>query len=119
MLYVRYYVHMKREKTISITDARRNIFDIADSVQKPDTHYTLTERGSAKAVIMSAKEFEMWRETLDVEREMPDLERDIKLFEKDLKSGAYKKYSTLDDILAKEGYEKVRNNVLAKSKKGT
>ena len=97
-------------------------------VAKTSSHYTLTDRGRPKAVIMSAEEFESWAETLEVMRDMPDLEKDIEQAEKDLKTGAYKNYSTLDEILEEEGYVKVgkkvkkqdvSDKILSKSKKRT
>lgn len=88
-------------KTTSISDARKNIFMIADEVQNPDTHYILTENGKAKAVIMSAEEFESWQETIEVLHDFPDLKNDIAQAEKEFASG---EYVTLDDLLAQEGY---------------
>lgn len=44
--------------TLSISEARKKFFTIADDVQSPDTYYTLTERGRPKAVIVSADRFE-------------------------------------------------------------
>lgn len=49
---------MKTKNLISVTEARKNIFAITESVQKSDTHYTLTERGIPTAVIISAERFE-------------------------------------------------------------
>lgn len=49
---------MKIKNILSITEARKKIFDIAEKVQKPDTFYTLTERGKAKMVMISAEKFE-------------------------------------------------------------
>jgi len=95
---------MDAKTTLSISEARKKIFKIAKMVQKPSTRYTLTDKGKPKAVVMSADEFESWQETLEVVKEFPDLEKDIKELEKDIKSGAYKKYTTLEDILAKEGF---------------
>lgn len=95
---------MDAKTTLSISEARRRIFEIAEDVQKPNTHFTLTENGRPKVVIMSAEEFESWQETLEVMREFPDLQRDIEEAERDYKSGAYKNYPTLEDILAKEGF---------------
>ncbi|MEA3272708.1 MAG: type II toxin-antitoxin system Phd/YefM family antitoxin [Patescibacteria group bacterium] len=94
------------QNIISITQARNDIFKIADKVQKGNTYYTLTEHGRAKAVIMSAEEFDSWVETMEVMRDIPDLKKDIEEVERDLKSGAYKKYTTLEEILAKEGFVK-------------
>ena len=87
-----------------ISEARKKIFKIAMEVQKPATHYTLTENGRPKAVMMSAEEFESWQETLEVIQDFPDLEKDVRGLERDIKSGAYKKYITLEDLLIKEGF---------------
>ncbi|MCX5749012.1 MAG: type II toxin-antitoxin system Phd/YefM family antitoxin [Candidatus Saganbacteria bacterium] len=92
---------MRAKTTLSISEARKNIFDIAEQVQKPSTYYTLTENGRPKAVVMSAEEFESWTETLDVIAEFPGLKNSIKEAEKEYKSGDY---ITLEDLLEKEGY---------------
>jgi len=92
---------MSIKTTIPITEARKKIFTIAKDVQKAGQHYTLTEKGRPRAVIMSAEEFESWQETLEVIKEFPDLDKDIKEAEKDYKKGDY---ITLEDLLGKEGY---------------
>jgi prevent-host-death family protein len=92
---------MDTKTTIPISEARKKIFKIAEKVQKPATHYTLTEKGRPKAVIMSAEEFESWQETLEVMRNFPGLEKDIKKAEKEYKRGDC---LTLEKILAKEGF---------------
>lgn len=95
---------MDTKTTLSISEARKRIFEIAEKVQKPDTYYILTENGRPKIVIMSAEEFESWQETFEVMRDFPDLKKDIEEVERDIKSGAYKNYPTLEEIFAKEGY---------------
>lgn len=95
---------MNTKTTLSISEARKNIFDIASDVQKPNNYYTLTENGRPKAVILSAADFESWQETLEVMRDFPDLDKDIKEADRAVASGAYKKWATLDDLLKKEGY---------------
>lgn len=92
---------MDSKTTLSISEARKRIFRIAAEVQRPHTHYTLTENGRPKAVIMSAEEFESWHETLEVMRDFPDLKKDIAQAERDYKRG---NYITLEDVLAKEGF---------------
>lgn len=89
---------------MSISEARKRIFEIAKEVQKPGNFYTLTEKGRQKAVIMSAEEFESWAETLEVMKEFPNLKKEIKETNKAIKSGEYKKWTTLEEILAKEGF---------------
>lgn len=85
---------MNTQTTLSISEARRNIFHIAEEVQKPYIHYTLTEKGRPCAVIMSADEFESWQETLDVMQEFPDLKKDLARANCAVATGAYKKYKT-------------------------
>ncbi len=94
---------MKPSKTLSITEARKIIFKMADDVQKPDTYYTLTENGRPKAVVMSAEEFDSWQETMEVLSD-PRLLKDIKIAQAEFDNG---EYVTLDQLLKEEGY--VRN----------
>lgn len=95
---------MDTKTTLPISQARSIIFDIAEQVQKPGAYYTLTEKGLPKAVIMSAEEFESWQETLEVMSENPGLKNDLKEVDQDVKSGKYKTYTSLEQLLGKEGY---------------
>jgi len=95
---------MNTKTTMTITEARKKIFDVAKGAQRPGTYYTLTEKGRPKVVIMSAEEFESWRETLDVIQECPNLDKDVEETNLAVKSGKYKNWVTLDDLLAKKGY---------------
>lgn len=99
MFDVRYHVHMTTKTTLSLTEGRKRFFDIAERVQRPNIYYTLTDKGRPKVVVMSAEEFESWVETLEVMRDFPNLSEDIKEVEDDLKSGRYKTYSSLEDLL--------------------
>ena len=95
---------MKADRTIPITEARKRIFEIVEEVQKPDIHYTLTENGRPKAVILSVEEFESLWETIETLEEIPDLAKDIAEYERDKKTGADRLYPTLEQILEKEGF---------------
>lgn len=86
-----------------MTEARKRIFEIAQEVQVPGVHYTFTEKGTPKAVLMSAEEFESWQETLEVMRDFPDLKKDIAEADAAIKSGEYKTWTTLEQLLAREG----------------
>ena len=94
---------MSHETTLPLTEARRTIFTLASNVQKPGRYYTLTDNGRAKAVIMSAQEFESWVETLEVMRDFPTIAKDAAEARRDFKSGKWKKYTSLESILEKEG----------------
>ncbi|MFH1769315.1 MAG: type II toxin-antitoxin system Phd/YefM family antitoxin [Parcubacteria group bacterium] len=85
---------MNGRTTVPISEARKKIFDIADAVQKPSIHYTLTEQGRPKAVIMSVDEYESWVETLEILSD-PDAMKAIAKSEKEFDRG---EYVTLDEL---------------------
>jgi prevent-host-death family protein len=89
---------MNTKTTISISEARKRIFEISDEVQIPNRVYTLTADGKPKAVIMSAEEYESMMETMEVERIFPDLDKDIAEVNKAVKTGEWKKWPTLNDL---------------------
>lgn len=97
------HIMMNTQRTISITEARRRIFEIADEVQAPHKVYTLTADGKPKAVIMSAEEYESWVETMEVERLFPDLDKEIAETDDAVRTGAYKKWASLEDMAARRG----------------
>lgn len=92
---------MDTKTTLPISEARKQIFKISNDVQKSRVHYTFTDKGRPKVVLMSAEEFESWQETLEVTRNFPNLKTDIKKAEEDYKRN---NYITLEEILAKEGF---------------
>ncbi len=92
---------MDVKRTISISEARKRIFEIAEEVQAPHKIYTLTADGKPKAVIMSAEEYESWVETMEVMRIFPDLEKDIAETDEAVRTGEYKKWATLEDMIAR------------------
>lgn len=92
---------MNTKTTLPISEARKKIFEMAEKVQKPSTHYILTEKGKPKVAFMSAEEFESWQETLEVIRDFPGLEKDIKKAEREYRRG---NYSALEKVLSKEGF---------------
>ena len=89
---------MDVKRTISISEARKRIFDIAEEVQVPERVYTLTADGRPKAVIMSALEYESLLETISVLEEFPDIKKDIEEADEAFRTGEYKKWPTLDDL---------------------
>lgn len=96
---------MTTQTTISISEARKNIFSIAQRVQRPNVYYTLTENGRPKAVVMSAEEFESWAETLEVIKDFPHLATDAKRALHEYKAG---KYVLLEDVVSSR-HTKIRS----------
>lgn len=130
---VRYYVHkdvcqmsnsifikvpvkpMDSKTTIPISEARKRIFEIAEEVQKPDTYYTLTENGRAKAVLMSAEQFDSIMETIDILSD-PAVLDNIKKAEEEYKKGDYQTWEELKKEIG-FGQEKESTLVCEKPKK--
>lgn len=104
LIDVHYNVHMNIKNIIPISQARKDIFSIAKQVQRPGQHFTLTENGHPKLVVLSASEFESLVETVEVLGAFPELEDDI-----DEAENEYRRHNikTLDEILAGEGYIRV------------
>jgi len=94
---------MDPQTTISITEARKNIFKIVSDVEKTGAQYTLTEKGKPKAVILSADEFDSWLETIEVMEDWPNYQKDIDKVHKDIKSGKYLTYPTLEETMKLSG----------------
>lgn len=92
------------KNVIPVTEARRNIFSLVDDVDRKRSRFLLTDHGRAKAVIMSADEFDSWQETLEVMRDFPGLSKEIKEVKKDLASGKYRAYPTLEEVLGEQGF---------------
>ena len=97
------YKVMDSNTTISISEARKRIFEIAKEAQKPGVQYTLTENGRPILAVMSAEERDSILETLEVMRIFPDLDKTIAEVERDVKTGNYKKYTTLEQLNVKYG----------------
>ncbi|OHA16677.1 MAG: hypothetical protein A3G52_03045 [Candidatus Taylorbacteria bacterium RIFCSPLOWO2_12_FULL_43_20] len=92
---------MKAKTTISISEARKKIFDIAEEVQKPNNYYTFTEKGRPKAVLMSASDFEDIMEDMEILGD-PEFMDKIKKAEDEFKRG---EYVTLEKLKKELRYE--------------
>ena len=87
----------KKEIILPATQARNNFFKILKELNKT---YIITLGGKAKAVILSAQEYEDWRETIEIMSD-PTLVKDIEKAEEDFKNH---EYVTLEKVLAEEGF---------------
>lgn len=75
-------------KTLPITKVREDLTKIVDRANRLLDEYIITVNGSPAAVIMSAAEYESWKETNEI---MADkgLMKAIKEGEKDIEEGKY------------------------------
>ena len=85
---------------MSITDARKRFFELADEVQTPGVHYTLTEKGKPRVTMVSAADYEGLMETLDIISEDPQALTAIRKSQKEFAQG---KYITLADLKKEYG----------------
>ncbi len=72
--------------TLPITKAREDLTSIVDNVNKKLEEYVITVNGTPAAVIISAAEYESWKETNDI-MSNPKLLEAIKQGEKEIREG--------------------------------
>ncbi len=79
---------------IAAADARFGFFELLEKVARLRQIFTITKRGTAKAVIMSADEFEEWAETLEIASN-PKTVKGIKKGLKEIKSRRHLKHGDI------------------------
>lgn len=110
-------------RTLSITEARKRIFELTEGVQNPGVYFTLTEKGRACAVLMSVEEFEGWMETMDIVAEDPNIVQELRVARTQFARGEYvtleqlkETYGLSDSTHARRG-KRVRKSVAFRKKK--
>jgi antitoxin YefM len=83
--------------TISVSEAKIKLSALIENVSKTDEEVIITKNGKPIAVLVSADEFESWRETRGIQSNS-DLVAEIKKGLLDLKKGKVSLY-TLDELL--------------------
>ena len=73
-------------KTLSITKAREDLTNLVDRDNRLLDEFVITVNGSPAAVIMSAAEYESWKETNEIMSD-PGLMKSIRKGEKELNEG--------------------------------
>jgi prevent-host-death family protein len=73
-------------KTLPITKAREDLTTLVENANKRLDEYIITVNGTPAAVLISADEYESWRETNDIMSD-PRLVQAIKQGEKEIKQG--------------------------------
>ncbi|MEK7142905.1 MAG: type II toxin-antitoxin system Phd/YefM family antitoxin [Patescibacteria group bacterium] len=87
------------KKTITITEGRKELFRIAEEVQKPDTQFVFTVEGKPGVVLMSVDEYDSLMETMEI-LSNPEIIRDIRQAEKDYREGKYSSWEEVKKELA-------------------
>ncbi len=73
-------------QTLPITKAREDLANLVNNANKKLDEYIITVNGTPAAVLMSAAEFESWKETTEILAD-PGLMQAIREGEKDAKAG--------------------------------
>lgn len=97
---------MDTARTMSITEGRKRIFDLAEKAQVPGAYFTLTEKGKPRMILMSAQELESLLETIEVLRDFPDIAVRTKEADRAVKTGDFSNYISLDVVEKKLGIPK-------------
>ena len=75
-------------QTLSITKAREELTTLVNKAKTRLDEYVITVNGAPAAVLISAEEYESWKETNEIMSD-PALMKSIKQGEKDIKKGDY------------------------------
>ena len=75
-------------KTLPVTEARKNLTTLVNRANRLLDEYIITVNGKPAAVIMSAAEYESWKETNEILND-PGLMKAIKKGEEDIRKGRY------------------------------
>lgn len=81
-------------RTLPITKAREDLTKLVDNASKRLHEYVITVNGVPAAVLLSAAEYESWRETNEILADK-GLMRAIKEGEEDFKKGRYVTFEQL------------------------
>lgn len=83
-------------KTLPLSEVKMKLSELVDKVSKTDEEITITKNGRPAAVLVSAEEFESWRETIEILADK-DLMNDIKRGLSELKKKKARLY-TLEEL---------------------
>ena len=85
-------------KTLPLSEAKSRLSGLVEQVRALDDQVTITRNGRPAAVLVSAEEFERWKETIEVRGDAA-LMKEIRAGLRALRSRKARLY-TLDELLA-------------------
>lgn len=105
-------------QTLPITKAREELTSLVENAKKKLDEYIITVNGSPAAVIISAAEYESWKETVEILAD-PQLMKAIKQGEKDLAEGRVYEWEDVKKELGLKSTKNVPDKTHRSSKKRT
>ena len=83
---------------MTITEARKNLYTVADEAEHPGVAVAITHNGIPKVVVMSFEEYEGWQETMEIMAD-PELDQELTEAMKEMKAGKlHKDTISLDEV---------------------
>ena len=93
---VRYHVRMN--KFMTATEARKKFYDVIDEAEHPGIAVVITHEGIPKVAVMSFEEYEGWQETMEIMAD-PQLDKELTEAVKNMKKGKlHKDTISLDEM---------------------
>ncbi len=81
---------------VAISDARANLPELVNRVNKNMDRVVITINGQPKAVLVSEEELESLEETAEIFASNPNIKKDLKKSEKQIKEGKFVFLSNLE-----------------------
>lgn len=78
-------------QTLPITEARKGLATLVNDAKNKLDEYIITVNGSPAAVLISAAEYDSWKETMEIMAD-PALMEAIREGEEDIKAGRYQSW---------------------------
>jgi len=103
-------------KTLPITKAREELTTLVENAHRRLDEYIITVNGSPAAVLMSAQEYESWKETNEITSEAA-LMKAIREGEEDVKAGRVYDWEDIKKEFGLKGKKDVPTKTHRKSKK--
>lgn len=84
-------------RTLPLSVVKIKLSALVDGVFRRDDEVVITRNGKPAAVLVSAEDYESWKETQEI-KENPELMREIREGLKTIQRGKGKKYTSLDEL---------------------
>ena len=84
-------------RTLPLSEVKINLSKLVADIVRRDDEIVITRNGRPAAVLMSAEEYESWKETQEIKRD-PELMREIREGIKALEKGKKKRYDTVEEL---------------------
>ena len=89
-------------RTLPLSEVKINLSKLVADVARRGDEIIITRNGKPAAVLMSAEEYDSWKETQEIKKD-PELMREIRKGLRELEKGKAKTYDNLDELFGESG----------------